>query len=289
MAAPDAGAGSDRRGNYVGGPVPPGYSLAGGGPTAAVYKDANGNVLLVDKSTGKVYSQQTAAQAANFEANSGTQGFGNAIKDALSPLAPAQADLSGVKKAQEDAFGLQQALGAERAGYTGAYDPTQRAQLYTQQQQNIAGLTAQANGTAPSAAELQLRAAAARGEAGQYGLAAALQGRNTGAALRSARIGSANILGQENEQAAALRAQEQARAQSELAQALSGMQALNAGYRAQDIGEKGNLLGAQTGALGAEVGAATGAANASTAAAGAKNQLYGGLIGTGANIFARAV
>jgi hypothetical protein len=196
------------------------------------------------------------------------------------------ADLSGVKKAQADAFGLTQALGAERAGYVGAYDPNQRTQLYDQQQQNIAGLTAIANGTAPSAAEIQLRSAAGRGEAGQFGLAAALQGRNPGAALRSARIGAANVLGQANEQAAAVRAQEQARAQSELAQALAGMQAANANFRAQDIGEKGQLLGGETTALGHEVTAATGGAAASAANAAGKNALLGGVLSGTGQIFA---
>jgi len=69
-----------------------------------------------------------------------------------------------------------------------------------------------ANGTAPSRAEALLRKGIDEGVGAQYGIAAALQGRNPGQALRQASIGAANVTAKSAADMAALRADEMATA-----------------------------------------------------------------------------
>lgn len=190
-------------------------------------------------------------------------GIGNAFT-------PVQPDLSGVQQAQQNAFNVQNALAAERAGYQGAYNPAIG-------QTSIQQLLSASQGKTPSAAQIQLQDQAGKNVASQFGLAAALQGRNPGAALRSAQIGAGNTLAQTNIDAAMLRAKEQSDARNALAQAL-------ANERQQDLGYQQALLQGQIGALNAGTGAAGQLANAQAANAAAQNAYKGSLIGGGATL-----
>ena len=209
------------------------------------------------------------------------KGFANSIGNALKP---AQPDLSGVKQAQANAFGLQNQLGGERAAYAGNYNPATDTGLAGQQQTNIDQLAAAAAGRVPSPAELQLQQQAARNAANQYGLAAALQGRSPGAALRQASMGSVATQADANTQAAILRAKEQADARNQLITALQSARGQGQNLLQNDTDWRKALLAGQIGALGAGTTAAGNEAQASAQNAAARNSLLGGLISGGAGI-----
>lgn len=204
-------------------------------------------------------------------------GIGNA-------LTPAQADLSGVKAAQDRAFGTQDQLAAERAGYGGYFNQGNDTSLAAQQQSNINDLAAAAAGRVASPAELQLQQQAARNAANQYGLAAALQGRSPGAALRQASMGSVATQADTNTQAAIMRAKEQADARNQLITALQSARGQGQNLLQTDMDWRKALLSGQLGALGAGTTAAGNAANASAQNAAAQNAYKGSLIGGGASI-----
>jgi hypothetical protein len=159
-------------------------------------------------------------------------------------------------------------LAAERAGYQGAYNPAIG-------NASIANMYAASQGNVPSAADLQLQRQSDQNAAQQFGLAAALQGRNSGDALRQASQGAVATQAQTNAQLGIQRAQEQATARDQLAQAL-------ATQRGQDLGYQGNLLSAQIGALNAGTNAASAYGNAAATQAGAQNQYKGSLLQGGA-------
>jgi hypothetical protein len=238
MAAPYPGSG-----NAYPTPAPP--------PPAAPYQ------------SDQTYDPYRIAKAAY----GGIKDFFGGIGNALSPTTP---DLSGVQAAQKQAFDVQNSLAAERAGFNGAYNPAIGSQ-------SIADLVAASHGATPSAAELQLQKQAGINAANQFGVAAALQGRNPGSALRSARMGALATQGQTNIDAAILRAKEQADARNALNAAL-------AQQRQQDLGYQEALLSGQVGALGAGTNAAGQAAAAQAQAAAAQNAYKGSLIGGGASI-----
>lgn len=96
-------------------------------------------------------------------------------------------------------------------------------QTRAQQQQSIAGLTGAANGTIPSAAELQLRQTRDANVANQLGIAATLQGRSAGGALKQASDATGAINAKAAADAAILRATEQATARGQLSTALQGV------------------------------------------------------------------
>jgi hypothetical protein len=204
-------------------------------------------------------------------------GIGGALK-------PATADLSGVKAAQDRAFGTQDQLAAERAGYGGNYNPGNDTSLAAQQQANINSLAMAASGRVPSPAELQLQQQAARNAANQYGLAAALQGRSPGGALRQASMGSVATQADANTQAAILRAKEQADARNAMIQALASARGQGQNLLQSDMDWRKALLSGQVGALGAGTTAAGNEANAQSQAAAAQNAYKGSLIGGGASI-----
>jgi hypothetical protein len=211
-----------------------------------------------------------------------------AAKGIEGAITPGQVDLTGVNQARDNAFGVQDALAAERGGYGGAYSAAKGAMLDTQGQKGIAYLDAAARGAVPSAAELQLQRQASTNAARGFGVASALQGRSPGMALRQALQGQAQIQGQTNADAAALRAQEQAGARGQLVQAVQGQQAVQQGLRGQDINEKGNLLSGQIGALNAGTTAAAEAAKAQAMKVAADDAFKGQLIGAGAGLLARS-
>lgn len=184
------------------------------------------------------------------------------------------ADTNAIANSQ----GIQGDLQNRLATQTGAYDPTQAATNTTNQNQLVTALQAQANGTAPSAAELQLKQQAAQNQASAYGNATALQGRNPGQALRAALGASTATQAATNSQAAQMRASEQASGQNQLSQALSGMQGQQATSRGQDInqtlGTEQNILGAS----GQQVTAAGNVTGANLQNAAAQNTAAGGIV-----------
>lgn len=170
-------------------------------------------------------------------------------------------------------------------------DNTQSQQTRTQQQDALDALKAAANGTVPSAAELQMRQQASRNAAQQYALAATLQGRSPGGALRQASIGDAMVQGQTNADAGTLRATEQANARNAYTTALGGVRGqdqqtelanLNAKLTAMgyDVQTKNAILAAQLQAQGYDVSTANAIIAAQTAAADSANKFKGGVIGT---------
>jgi hypothetical protein len=209
-------------------------------------------------------------------------GYGKA-KDFLggigNSLSPATADLSGVKQAQANAFALQNQLGNERGAYQGYYNPGTDTGLAGQQQANINDLANAAAGRVASPAQLQLQQQAARNAANQYGLAAALQGRSPGGALRQASMGSVATQADANTQMAILRAKEQADARNALIQALSSARGQGQNLLSADTDWRKALLAGQVGALGAGTTAAGNEASAQANAAAAQNAYKGSLIG----------
>src|SRR5262245_43120589 len=235
---------------------------------------------------------------------------GGAVPDALNALGvpspqdlltPEKIDLTPGKEAQARAFSLADALAAERAGRAPTVAPgVDRANIdpYAKQQQDaINAIAAASRGEGPSAAELQLRAEADRAAGQQFGLASALQGGlSPGAALRQAQIGSAGVLGEANQQAAILRAKEQADARNALVGALQGVRGQeqelalsNLRSRLESMGLDQRaieaLLNAQVAATGQGVSAATGIMNADALRAQSANQFKGGVNQTAGNLF----
>lgn len=102
-------------------------------------------------------------------------------------------------------------------------------QTRAQQEISLAGLRAAALGTVPSAAELQLRQTTDRNIKNQYALAAALQGRSAGGALKQASDATGELDAQSAADAAVLRANEQAAARTAESTALSGVRTADLG------------------------------------------------------------
>ena len=233
-------------------------------------------------------------------AKTALEGAGNQVpgvrvlKGAYDFAKPAQANLQPAQQAQAADMALAQGLGGQRgtygstplkAGQVGApgtgfntpgLDPNY---LYRQQMGAMQGLVGAANGTAPSAAEQQLRQQSSRNLAQQYALAATLQGRSPGGALMSAQQGAAQVQGDTNAQAAQLRAQEQATARGQLQQALQAQTGLQQVTNQLNAQQYNALLAAQLQAMGYGTQAGIGLANASAQAAAGQNAYKGALIG----------
>lgn len=150
-------------------------------------------------------------------------------------------ELDPAKFRMEDPTGR---LGRSLAGIKGAQnfqvnpDFAPSNQVAGQQADLASTLIARANGTGgPSIAETQLRAGTDRGIAQTAGLAAMNRGVNPAMALRTQQQGAAGMLAQAGQDAATLRAQEQAQAQQVLMQALQAQ-------RAQELNQA--QLGADT-------------------------------------------
>jgi hypothetical protein len=188
-------------------------------------------------------------------------------------------DLSGVKQAQDRAFGTQDKLADERANFGGLFNPEQDSSLHAGQIQNITDLAKIAAGKVPSPVELQLREQAARNAAGAYGQAAALQGGNPGAALRMALDSAFRTNADANIQAGIARAAEQQRAQMALTDALFRTRNQEQNLLGADTDWRKALLSGELGALGAGTGAAKSAADAQAASVAADNQKSGSILG----------
>ncbi|HET6284446.1 MAG TPA: hypothetical protein VFH73_26050 [Polyangia bacterium] len=118
-----------------------------------------------------------------------------------------------------------------RAGAIGptTISRTEDEQIRQRQQDLLAGLQAAADGKVASAAELQSRQALDRNVSNQYALAASLQGRSPGGALKTAADAVGDLNAHAAADAAILRATETAGARNTYANMLSGV-------RGQDIG-----------------------------------------------------
>lgn len=196
---------------------------------------------------------------------------------------PQSASTAPSQAAVTQASGLQRRFAGQAD--KSPFNQTQQAGVLGQQQsnvalqgQNIAGLQGIANGTAPSAAAIQLQNQSAMNQAGQFGAAAALQGRDPGAALRMATTGAVNTQAATNAQAAQQRAADMATAQGQLTGAISNQAGTLGNIQGQSIGAQQNYAGNQLGALNAGVSAATGLQNAETTNASSNNAYYGGLL-----------
>jgi hypothetical protein len=194
-------------------------------------------------------------------------------------VTPSTVDTSTGTAAIANSQQLQNQFGQLAQSFQGAWNPNQVGINTNNQNANIAQLQAQANGTAPSAAQMQLQQQGQRNAAGAYGMAAALQGRNPGAALRSAQQTALQTQGQTNAQAATQRASDMATAQSGLASALSGMQNQQATTRAQDLGNEQSLYANQLAAGGQQTSGAGNLMNAQATATASANAMKGGIVG----------
>lgn len=106
---------------------------------------------------------------------------------------------------------------------TAMIDQANSNQTRAQQEQSISGLQDAAAGRVPSAAELQLRQTRDANVANQLAIAATLQGRSAGGALKQASDASGAINAKAAADAAILRANEQAQARNTLSTALQGV------------------------------------------------------------------
>jgi hypothetical protein len=118
---------------------------------------------------------------------------------------------------------------------------TEDEQIRQRQQDLLTGLQAAADGKVASAAELQSRQTLDRNVANQYALAASLQGRSPGGALKTAADATGDLNARAAADAAILRATEQAGARSTYGNTLSGV-------RGQDIGVAESQAGLTQGA-----------------------------------------
>jgi hypothetical protein len=223
---------------------------------------------------------------------------------------PYQADLTPALATQAAGFGLSDDLSRERFDYRpGAAasqgvvqtDRTQTDETRARQMAALDALTAAANGTVPSAAELQLRQEAGRNVAATLGQARALGGRSAGGAARAGTLASADILARTNAEGAQLRAAEQDRnrqAQMQAALGIRGQDAdaatrdaqlrqeaysnnLRAQLEQNELAERHrqNLLAAQLQALGIGGQAAGAAVQGSGANADRQNKFNSGIYG----------
>ena len=202
---------------------------------------------------------------------------------------PQTGNTAPLQAAGANAAGLQSQFG----NLAGSFTPTIAANQNNMAANNagqtaaIQQLTAQANGTAPSAAELQLRQQGAANAAQSYGLGAALGGRTPGGALDSAQRAAQTSQATTNQQAAQMRAQEQAAGQSALAQALGTQGGQQISQYGQNLNQLQSLYGNQLGASDQQVRAAGGVVGANTTNAGTVNSYNGGIINTAGGIAAK--
>ena len=209
------------------------------------------------------------------------------VGDAKGLVTPATVDTSSGTAAIANSAGLQSQFGDLAKSFKGAYDPTQVANNTANQNANIQQLMRQANGTAPSAAELQLQQQGNKNAANAFGIGAALQGRDPGAALRASLGASTATQATTNAQAAQMRAQEQAAGQTALAGALSGMQGQQVTLRGQDLNNLQSLYGNQLTASGQQVSGAGNLMNAQAQAASSANAMKGAELNAAGGIAAK--
>jgi hypothetical protein len=236
-------------------------------------------------------------------------GIGNTLSGAPDPSTD---QLTGITNT---AIGSQQELDRIRQGAEANPTAAPQAGLVQLDQTNIDplrqrqgvaldALTAAANGTAPSAAEIAGKAAANRAAAQAYGTAAALQGgASSGGALRAALDAQTQLQGDANTQMLINRANEQATARQQLVQGISGAETTEAGLannnanlaqgtnlanqsadvntRSQDINREQNLISGANASQNTAEAAAKAALDAKVQEQANANALKGAEIGAG--------
>jgi len=135
-------------------------------------------------------------------------------REAMSPYVNEQ--LGNLTRQSADEYAARKAAGGI------SLDTAPQQQFRDQQTALMGALQARAAGTAPSAAELQMRQGLDQQMAAQQSLAAGARGISPALAQRLAAQGTAQAQGGYNQQAGILRAQEQAQAEQAFAQALAG-------------------------------------------------------------------
>jgi len=144
-----------------------------------------------------------------------------------------------------EAFRFNESTGANpraflQRGYSGPQiGAGQQGDTRAQQQAMLASLQSRAAGTAPSAAEMQLQQGLEAQQRQALSAAAGARGANPALALKMAQEQQTAAGLGVNQQAAQLRAQEQAQAESQLAGALSGIRGQDIAAREQDIALRG--------------------------------------------------
>lgn len=243
--------------------------------------------------------------------------IGNALSGAPDPSTDA---LSGISN---QAISSQQELDTIRRNAEA--NPTQAPQAGLvqldqtnidplRQRQGVAldALTAAANGTAPSAADIAGKEAANRAAAQAYGTAAALQGGNSsGGTLRAALDAQTQIQGDANTQAMINRANEQATARGQLVQGLQAAtneegnlsnadatlsqqknlanQTSDINTRSQDISREQNLISGANASQNTATTAAKAALDAKVQEQANNNAMKGAEIGAGAGAISKII
>jgi hypothetical protein len=268
---------------------------------------ANGSAGTTDPNTG-TYTRPATLSTGNAGVDRALDPGGIFTGATMTDVGPAIAS-------QKAAFGLSDNLGTERYNYRPgeaaaqdrvALDQQQANETRARQTQALDALTAAANGTVESPAELQMRQEAGRSVAATLGQARALGGRSAGGAARAGTLASADILAKNNADAATLRASETANARNQLTAALGGVRGqdvetaaknadlnqaanannLNSQLQQNELAEKQRqaLIDAQLKALGIGTQASSSILNAGAANANADNKQKGGILDTVGNL-----
>jgi len=147
------------------------------------------------------------------------------------------------------------------------------------QNQAIAGMLSTAGQRGPSAAEAQMRMGLDQTQQAMMAQAASARGGNAAAAMRTAQAGGAQMAGQMNQQAAILRAQEEAQQRAQLIGAQQAAAGMYGGQAGLGYGMQGQGLGlgqASTNMQG-QMGSNVGSIGLGQAQAG--NQMQGNYLG----------
>lgn len=174
-----------------------------------------------------------AGQAANVGGVTATT-FNAPQNSFKAGLVAGTVDSPGTVKTQ--AIGTPDTVHAERIGPQNL-DTTYTAESRAQFQDALAKIKVAAEGGSPSAAEWLLQKGIDQNVGTAYGLAASLQGRNPGQAMRAGAISAKDAIAKSSADMAALRASEQATARGQLGEFTKGL-------NAADIQQAGLQLGA---------------------------------------------
>lgn len=294
--------------------VNPGGGATPAANTAAALQSSPSNATP-SGTTGPQGNTTLGNVGINTKGGSTADKVGNAATSVLDPggffNGASTASLTPVQTAQAAAYGTAGGLANERAGYNpGAapsqngvnIDTTQSDQIRARQLGSLDKLSAAANGTVPSAADLQAKEAAGNASAATLGAARALGGRSAGGAAEAGSRAVADALATSDAAGAARRATEQANARDAEQTALTGARGqditgatnqaqltqagasnnLTAQTQANALAEahRKELLDSQIAAMGQGATAAGNEVQASEHNADAENKQKGGIIGT---------
>lgn len=233
-----------------------------------------------DATGGRLVNGVGDAGRAAYGAGKSVVGGGyGLLKQGYDALAPAPVDRTVAIDAAKRAAGTQDFYHGMVQGLGPAGDPGMSADLNARGASSLNDLTAAAHGMVPSAAEIQGNRAAADAANGQFGSAAAFQGRSPAQALRMATIGAGDLQANAIANAAGLRAKEQADARAQLVQAIGQQQQVQTQKRAQDIERERGLIGADVGLTGQNIDAAKLVTGVDTGNVASANTFKGDIVG----------